>query len=204
MQKPSFFQNSNYSYRLNNFHWLRYSRRFPIGQLLESVIIGYIYTRYSLTLFIRLLPSNTNIPEAKLSSTFLSPVFWKYSKTLQQQPKNIQRLFRLQNCLSCKSTTMSRKYSKTLRPATSSYQQQQPAATSSSNQQQQPAAATSSSNQQQQSAAATSSINQQQQPAAATSSSNQQQQPAATINSSNQQQQPAASNRIHTIHDDLR
>ena len=84
-----------------------------------------------------------------------------------QQPENIQRLFRLQICLSRKSSTISRKYSKTFRQAINS-----------SNQQQQPAKAINSSNQQQQ-------------PAKAISSNIQQQQPAATINSSNKQQQPA-------------
>ena len=147
--------------------------------------ISSINTQCTAIIFIRLLPSTTNFPEAKLSSIFLSPIFWKYSKTLLQQPENIQRLFRLQICLSRKSST-TRKYSKTFWAINSSNQQQQStAATSRSNQQQQPTAATSSSNQQQQST----SSNQQQQPAAATSS-NQQQQPAATINSSNQQQQP--------------
>ena len=125
-----------------------------------------------------------------------SPATRKYSKTFHQQPENIQRLFRLQNCLSHKSP-ISRKYSKTLRPAAkpinSSNQQQQPAAaTSSSNQQQQPAAATSKSNQQQLSAAATSKSNQQQQSTAATSSSNQPKQSTAAISSSNQQKQPTA------------
>ena len=68
-------------------------------------------------------------------------------------PENIQRLFRLQNCRSRKSS-ISWKFSK-------------------NNQQQQSTAAISTSNQQQQSTAAISSSNQQQQPAAATSSSNQ-------------------------------
>ena len=95
-----------------------------------------------------------------------SPTTRKYSKTFHQQPENIQRLFRPQNCLTLESSApvniqrlfrlqncrsrkspISRKYSKTFRPA---------AATTSSNQQQQSAAATSSSDQQQQSAAATS------------------------------------------------
>ena len=78
-----------------------------------------------------------------------SPTTRKYSKTFHQQPENNQRLFRLQNCPSLKSSApvniqglfclqnclsrkspISRKYSKTLRPA---------AATSKSSQQQQPA-----------------------------------------------------------------
>ena len=115
------------------------------------------------------------------------PTTRKFSKTFHQLPGNIQRLFRLQICLSRKSST-TRKYSKTFGAA----------AINSSNQQQQPAAAISDSNQQQQSATAT-------------SSSNQQQQPAATINSSNQQQQSVIATssfrptkRIYTIHDDLR
>ena len=81
----------------------------------------------------------------------------KIFKDKSSTPENIQRLFRLQNCLSRKSLN-SRKNSKI-------FQQQQ---------QQQSSAATSSSNQQQQLAKATSSSNHQQQPAKATSSSNQQ------------------------------
>ena len=176
--------------------------------------IEYKYQAHGHFLFIHLLPSTTYFPEAKLSSTFLSPTSWKFSKTFHQQPENIQRLFRLQNCfnrkssapeniqrlfplqncLSRKSLTISRKYSKTFWAAinSSNQQEQSAAAISSSNQQQQPAAAISSSNQQQQPAAAINSSNQQQQSAAAISSSNQQQQPAAAISSSNQQQQPAA------------
>ena len=146
-----------------------------------------------------MLLSTTNFPEAKLSSTFLSPIFWKIFKdffackfvltTKHQQPENIQRLFRLQICLSRKSSTIFRKYSKTFWATNSSNQQQPPAAAiNSSNQQQQSTAATSSSNQQQPPAAAINSSNQQQQSTAATSSSNQQQQPATAINSSNQKQ----------------
>ena len=94
-----------------------------------------------------------------------------------QQPENIQRLFRLQNCLSRKSSTIFRKYSKTFWAINSSDQQQQ-----------QPATAINSSNQQQQPKAATSNNNQQQQPKAATSnSSNQKQHSTTTINCSNNQ-----------------
>ena len=122
-------------------------------------------------------------PEAKLSPTFLPSKFWKYSKTFHQRAENIQRLFRLQNCLSRKSSapeniqrlfrlqnclsrksSMFQKYSKTFRPAPSS----------KSNQQQPPTAATSKSIQQQPSTAATSKNNQQQPSTAATSESNQQ------------------------------
>ena len=121
----------------------------------------------------------------------------KNSETFHQKPENIQRLFRLQNCLSRRSS-ISRKYSKNFRPASST-------TAASSNQQQQPASSipTASSNQQQQSAAATSkqypaatsdhpatSSNQQQQSTEAISYSNQQQSTAAT-NSSNKQRQPA-------------
>ena len=123
-----------------------------------------INTQRTVIIFIRCLPSTTYFPEAKLSSTLLPSKFWKSSKTFHRQPENIQRLFRLQNCLSRKSP-ISQKFSKT-------FQQQQPAAISSSNQQQ--------------SAAAPSSSNQQQQPAAATRSSNQQQRPAETTSISNQ------------------
>ena len=146
--------------------------------------ISSIKTQCTATTFIHWLPSTTNFPEAKLSSTFLSPKFWKYSKTLQQQPENIQRLFRLQICLSRKSAT-TWKYSKTFWAINSSNQHQQPpAAINSSNQHQQPAAAINSSNQHQQPAAAINSSNQHQQPAAATSS-NQHQQSTATISSIN-------------------
>ena len=103
-------------------------------------------------------------------------MLWKYSRTilklvlakfLHRLFENIQRLFCLQNCLSRKPSTISRKLSKTAG--------------------QQPAAAISSSNQQQQPAATTSSSNQQQQPAAATSNSNQQQHSTAAINIRNNQ-----------------
>ena len=77
-----------------------------------------------------------------------------YPAENHQYPGNIQRLFRLQNCLIRKSS-ISQKYSKTFSPAKVS--------------QPQPATATGSSSQQQQSAAAVSSSNQQQQPATATS-----------------------------------
>ena len=128
-----------------------------------------------------------------------SPTTRKYSNTFHQQPENNQRLFRLQNCLSRKSSTIFRKYSKTFWAINSSNQQQQStAAINSSNQQQQSTTAINSSNQQQQSTAATSSSNQQQQSTAAINSSHQQQQPAAAINSINQQQQPSASTQSTT------
>ena len=187
--------------------------------------LSSINNRRTATIFIRFL---AYFPEANLSSTSLSSIFWKksgkdfspttrkYSKTFspaklsqpqvsnnpkifkdyfgckivlaanQQQPENIQRLFRLQNCLSRKSAT-TRKYSKTFW-----------AAINSSNQQQQSTAATSSS------------FNQQQQPAAAINSSNQQQQSTAATSISNQEQQLAATTSFHptssiyTIHDDFR
>ena len=173
--------------------------------------LSSINNRRTTTIFIRFL---AYFPEANLSSTSLPSIFWKYSKTFHQhpkifkdffackfvlaathqQPENIQRLFRLQNCLSRKSSTIFRKYSKTFWAINSSHQQQQStAATSSSNQHHQLTAATNSSNQQQQSTAAINSSNQQQQPTAAINSSNQQQQSTAAINSSNQQQQSTAS-----------
>ena len=58
--------------------------------------------------FLRFL---TYFPEANLSSTSLPSKFWKCSKTFHQQPEIIQRLFRLQNCLSRKSSTISQNYS---------------------------------------------------------------------------------------------
>ena len=179
--------------------------------------VSSINTRCTTIIFIRLLLSTTNFPEAKLSSTFLSSIFWKYSKTFHQQPENIQRLLRLQNCLSRKSSTT---YSGNIQRLFG----QSTAATSSSNQQQPPAAAINISHQQQQSTAATSSSSQQQQPAAAINSSNQQQQSTAATKSSDQQQQSTAATKssirqqqataattsfrptsiTSTIHDDLR
>ena len=136
-----------------------------------------INTQCTAIIIIRLLPSTTNFPEAKLSSTFLSPIFWNYSKTFQQQPENIQRLFRLQICLSRNyqlySGNIQRLSGQQSPPSTSSNQQQQPAAAT---------AAINSSNQQQQ----------QQQSTAAINSSNQQHQPAAAFDNNNQlQQEPA-------------
>ena len=176
-----------------------------------------------------------HLPRINILEIFkdFSPTARKYLKTFHQQPENIhrlfrlqnclsrklsapenfQRLFRLQNCLSCKSSTISRNFSKTFWAATSSSnQQQQPAAAiNSSNQQQQSTAATSSSNQQQQPAVAISSINQQPQSTSSTSSSNQQHHPAAAINSIDQEQQSTAAtpsfrpnSSIDTLHDDLR
>ena len=57
--------------------------------------------RRTAIIFIRFL---AYFPEANPSSTSLSSMFWKYSKTFHQQPEKIQRLFRLQNCLSRKSS----------------------------------------------------------------------------------------------------
>ena len=153
--------------------------------------ISSINNQRTARVFIRFL---AYFPEANLSSTSLASIFWKYSKTFHQQPENIQRLFRLQNCLSRKPSTIFRIYSKTFWAINSSNQQQQSTAPiSNSNQQQRSTAATSSNDQQQQPAAAISNSNQQQQQStAATSSSNQQQQPAAAINSSNQYQQSTA------------
>ena len=112
----------------------------------------------------------------------------------QQQPENIRRLFRLQICLSRKSST-TRKYSKTFWATNISDLQQQPAsAIYSSNQHQRSTAATSISDLQQQPASAIYSSNQHQRSTAATSISDLQQQPASAINSSNQQQQPTAAN----------
>ena len=169
-------------------------------------------------------------PEAKLSSTFLPAIFWKYSKIFHQQPENIQRFFRLQKCLSRKSPApenfqrlfackivwaANHQHSKIFKDVFAckivlAANHQYPGTIQRFSGQQQPAKATSSSNQQQQSAAATRKRNQQQQPAASTSSRNQQQQPSAATSSSNQQQQSATVISIHptsdtyTINDDLR
>ena len=100
-------------------------------------------------IFIRCLPSTTYFPKAKLSSTFLPSLFWKNSKTFHQQPESMQRLSRLQNCLSRKASTGSSNQQHQLAAAAvnSSNQQQQSTASTSSNQHQQPAATTSISNQ---------------------------------------------------------
>ena len=118
---------------------------------------------------------------------------------IHQQPGNIVRLSCLQNCLSRKSSTIFRNYSKTFW------------AINSSNQKQQPATAINSSNQQQQSTAAINSNNQQQQPTAAINSSDQQQQSTGSASSSiRQQQSSTAINSLRptsttsTIHDDPR
>ena len=111
----------------------------------------------------------------KISSLFLHQQARKSSA-----PEIIQRLFRLQNCLSRKSSAPENIQ------RLSNHQQQPTTAISSSNQQQRSTAAISSSNQQQQSATAISNSNQQQQSAAATSSSGQQQQSTAATCISNQ------------------
>ena len=103
-----------------------------------------------------------------------------------QYPEKTQRLFRLQNCLSLKSS-ISRKYPKTFSPAELSWPQiikipeiskDFPASKQYSSSNRQPSSTINNSNQQQQPATAINSSNQQQQPTAATSSSNQQQQSA--------------------------
>ena len=127
-----------------------------------------------------------------------SPLFHQQAHK-SSAPENIQRLFRLQNCLSRKSS-VSWKYSKTFQAASSTPAATNnhpassiPAATSNQPASSNPAA---TSNQQQQPAAATSNSNQQQQPAAATSSSKQQQRSTAATSNSNHHQQPAAATSI--------
>ena len=157
-----------------------------------------VNTECTAIIFIRLLLSATYFPEAKLSSTSLSSIFWnifkdfsstiwKYSKAFHQHAKMFKDFFACRVVIAANHQYPGN-IQRLSRPATSSSkQQQQPAAaTSGSNQQQQPAAATSSVNQQQQSTAATSSVSQQQQSAAATSNSDQQQQPAVATSSNNQ------------------
>ena len=147
-----------------------------------------INTQCTAIIFIRLLLSATIFPEAKLSSTFLSPIFWKifkdsstttrkYSKTSHQHPKIFKDFFACKFVLAANHQLYSGNIQRFFG---------QSATTSSSNQQQQSTAAINSSNQQQQSTAATSSSNQQQS-TAVINSSNQQQQPAAAINSNQQQ-----------------
>ena len=165
---------------------------------------------------------NHNIPSLATINYPTSPRRNSLQPSSHQYPGNIQRLFRLQNCLSFISS-VSWNISKTFSPANLSWphiinnpeifkdfqasRSNHPAnsipaatsndpATSSSNQQLQPAAAITSSNQQQQPAAAVNSSNHYQQLTAAINSSNQQQQPAAAINSSNQQPQTATTTRF--------
>ena len=127
--------------------------------------LSSINNRRTATIFIRFL---AYFPEANLSSTSLSSIFWKYSKTFHQQPENIQRLFARKIVLAANHQVYPGNIQRLFG------QQQSTAAINSSNQQQQPTAAINSSNQQQQSTAA---IN----------SSNQQQQSKGTINTSNDQ-----------------
>ena len=89
----------------------------------------------------------------------ISSLLFRQQARKSSAPENIQRLFRLQKCLSRKSP-ICRKYSKTFRAT----------AINSSNQQQQAATAISSSYQQQQPATAINSRHQQQPPATAISS----------------------------------
>ena len=151
---------------------LHFSPNDPIGSRSTGghLEISSLNNQRTARVFIRFL---AYFPEANLSSTSLSTIFWKYSKTFHQQPENIQRLF-----------ISTRKYSKTFRQHPKIFKDFWAAAINSSNQQQQSTAAINSSNQQQQPAAAINSSNQQQQSTAATSSSNQQQQPVSAINSS--------------------
>ena len=96
---------------------------------------------------------NSPTHSSHLNIQKISSLLFHQQARKSSAPENIQRLFRLQNCLSRKSP-ISRKYPKTLRPATSSsnQQQQSTARTSSSNRQQWSTAAINSSNWHQQSA----------------------------------------------------
>ena len=157
--------------------------------------------------FIRFL---AYFPEANLSSTSLSSIFWKNSKIFHQQPENIQRLFRLQNCLRRKSSAPENIQRLFRLQNCLSRKSSAPESIQRLSDKQQPAKAISSSNQQKQSAAAISSSNQQKQSTATFNSGNQQQQSAAGISSSNQHQRPSTAISIHptsstyTIHDDFR
>ena len=137
--------------------------------------------RRTAIIFIRFLGY---FPEANLSSTSFSSIFWKFSKAFHRKPENFQELFRLQNCLSRKSSAPENIQRLFRLQNCLSRKSSAPENIQRLSDQQQPAKAISSSNQQQQSAKPINSNNQQQQPAAAVSSSNKQQQPApATINS---------------------
>ena len=105
-------------------------------------------------MFIRLLPSSTYFPEAKLSSAFLSSMFLKFQRVFIDNPKLFKDFFACRIVLAA-----DQQYPGKIQGLSG---QQSTAATSSSNQQQQSTAAIS--NQQQQSTAAinstTSSYNQ--------------------------------------------
>ena len=152
MQKPSPFQNSNYSYRHDNLHWHCYLWPSPIGRLLDYVILGYKYPLLSHFSSFAFLPSTGLIPRGETLFHFpliiflelnscsenllkqfknlsLPSFFIASSKTMKdffackivwaanhQNLGNIQRLFRLQKCLSRK-LSISRKYLKTFPPA---------------------------------------------------------------------------------------
>ena len=110
-------------------------------------------------------------PEAKLSSTFLSSISWKFSKTFSPAKLLWPQIINIPETI--------KDFPSSIPAATSNHPASSiPAGTS--NQQQQPAAATSNSHQQKQPTAATNSKNQQQQSTTATSSSNKQQQATTT------------------------
>ena len=143
-------------------------------------------------------------PEANFSSTSLSSIFWKHSKTFHQQPENIQRLFRLQNCLSRKSSAPEN-IQRLFRP------QNRPRRKSSAPESIQRLFLLQNCLSRKSSAPEIiQRLYDQQQPAKAISSSNQQQQSAAAISSSNQHQRSSTAISIHstcstyTINDDFR
>ena len=104
--------------------------RSPIGQLLDCAITGYKYPVHSH--FSEPLPTvnwptsqrRNSLPLPSHPNSGIQSLLWKYTKTTSkivlaanhQYPGNIQRLCRLQNCLSRKSS-ISRKVSKTFSPA---------------------------------------------------------------------------------------
>ena len=159
-------------YRTHPYGYNVFVQFYPYGLYPTHNHINHLLATTNYLTFAR---RNTPTLSYHLNVQKISSLVFHQQARKSSAPENIQRLFRLHNCLRRRSP-ISRKYPKTF-PA---------AATSSSNQQQQQAAATSSSNQQQQPPAAISSSNQQQQSAAATNSSNQQQQSAAATNSSDQ------------------
>ena len=134
-------------------------------------------TQRTTIIFIRWLPSTTLLPRGETLFHFPLINILKVFKYFfgcklalaanHQQPENIQRRFRLQNCLS-RNSSISRKYSKTFRPTKAIYSSNQ-----QSSSKQYPRSKQRSSSKQYP------SRNQQ-------SSSNQQQQSTAAINSNNQ------------------
>ena len=167
-------------------------------------------------------PRRNSLPLSSHHNSGTQSSLKKYSKTISKLivaklphhlGENIQRLFRLQKCLS-RNSSNSWNYSKTFSPAELCQPQiiNLPKVfkdffvckiVSAANHQYTGSIQKFPARKQQQSTAATSSSNEQQQPAEATSRSKQQQQPAAATSRSNQQQQPAAATCNNNQHSSI-